>query len=300
MRRPALAALLAAACATPPPVATRPSPPLLVAEPRAAPPPAVPGIDPASIDPGVSPCQDFFAHACGGWIARNEIPADKSRWGTFDALREQNWERLRAILEAQAAGRVDAGDRFGARAGDYYAACMDEAAIEKRGLADLRAEWRKLDAVRDARTLAAAAGRLQAEGIPVLFGFGSTQDSKDSTRVIAGIAQGGLSLPDRDYYLADDARSAGIREAYLAHVERMLALAGEKPPRARAAAKAVFDLERSMAESHWTRVELRDPVRTYNPHDLAALERRTPRFPWKGYLAALGAPAVRSFDASTP
>jgi endothelin-converting enzyme/putative endopeptidase len=260
----------------------------------------VPGIDPASMDRQADPCGDFFAYACGGWVAANPIPADKSRWSTFDQLRERNLEKLHGILEAQAAGKADPQDLFGQKAGDYYAACMDEAGIEKRGLADLRAEWKKLDAVKDLRSLAAAAGRLHAEGFGVLFGIGSTQDSKDSTQVVAGIAQGGLSLPDRDYYLKDDAKSAEIRKAFLPHVERMLELAGEKKARAAAEARAIFALERSMAESHWTRVERRDPVKTYNPMDLAGLEKRAPRYPWKAYFAALGAPGLHDFDVQTP
>jgi endothelin-converting enzyme/putative endopeptidase len=305
---PTFSILILAACATAaPPAATVPSPPLRVEQGKptaelaaTAPAPAVPGIDSAAVDPGVSPCADFFSYACGGWIAANPIPADRSRWGTFDKLRETNLERLRDILEAQAAGKADPEDLFGRKAGDYYAACMDEGGIEKRGLADLRAEWRKVEGVKDARALAAAAGRLQAQGVGVLFGIRSTQDSKDSTKVIAGIGQSGLSLPDRDYYLKDDARSADIRKAFLAHLEKMLTLTGERPAQATKESKAIFALEKAMAESHWTRVERRDPVRTYNPHDLAALQKRTPRYPWKAYLGALGAPDVRSFDVQTP
>jgi endothelin-converting enzyme/putative endopeptidase len=300
-RKLTLSGLVLVACATaaPPPPA-KPAPEPQAAAPTTAPPPAVPGIDLAAMDRTVSPCADFFTYACGGWIASNPIPADKPRWGTFDRLREKNLERLRDILGAQAAGQVDPEDLFGQKAGAYYAACMDEAGIEKAGLAALRAEWRKLEGVRDARALAAAVGRLHAEGIGVLFGIRSTQDSKDSTKVVAGIAQGGLSLPDRDYYLKDDTRSAEIRAAFLAHAGKMLTLAGEKPARAAREAKAILALEKAMAESHWTRVERRDPVRTYNPYDLGALQKRTPRYPWGTYLAALGAPEVRSFDVQTP
>jgi predicted metalloendopeptidase len=143
-------------------------------------------------------------------------------------------------------------------------------------------------------------GRLHAEAVPVLFGLDVDQDFRDSTRVIAWVVQGGLSLPDRDYYLSDDARNAEIRRDHRAHVERMLVLAGVPARRAAGEAGAVVAVEKALAESHWTRTEARDPARIYNPLDLAALEKAAPRFPWKAYLAAAGAPAAASFSATTP
>ena len=293
-----LSGLALAACATaaPPPPA-KPAPPVAEA---VAPPPEVPGIDASAMDRGASPCVDFHAYACGGWLAKAEIPPDKARWGRFDELQERNLERLRDILEAAAAGKGSAEDPDRKKVGDFYAACMDEASIEASGLADLRAEWKKLDAVQDARSLAKAVGSLHREGVGALFGFGARQDYKDSTRVVAALAQGGLGLPDRDYYLQGDARSGEIRERYLAHVESMLSLAGV--PRAQAAreARAAFELEKALAGSHWTRTEMRDPDRTYNPVGLGGLEKAAPRFPWKVYLASLGAPPVSDLFVTTP
>jgi predicted metalloendopeptidase len=298
-----------AACRTPTPTPTPtatpaatpaakqvPTPP---PAPTTAPPPAAPGIDLASIDPKASPCQDFYAFACGGWIARNEIPADKSRWGSFGQLEERNAERLRIILEASAA-KADPGDPLSRKVGDFYAACMDEAAIDRAGLADLRAAWKKVEAVKDPRSLAATVGRLHAEGVQALFGLSSGQDLKDSTQVIAWVGQGGLSLPDRDYYVKDDAKSAEIRRAYQAHLVRMLTLAGLAPVPALREAKAILALETRLAEAAWTRVEMRDPARLYNPMGLAGLEKAVPRFPWKTYLQALGAPGLTAFSATTP
>src|SRR5574341_1028212 len=278
----AISLLAAAACATPastgPVQAAQATPPAApaAAPPPTAPAPAVPGIDPGAIDRLVEPCQDFYAYACGGWLERTEIPADRPAWGRFQELDELNRIRLREILEAAAAGKSDPQDLFGSKVGDFYAACMDEAGVEKRGLADLRAEWKNLAAVTSARQLAVAAGRLNASGLPALWRFGSGQDNRDSSKVVAWIRQGGLSLPDRDYYLGDDARSAEIRNRYLAHVGKMLALGGENPARARAHAAAILDLEKAMAGSHWTRVEMRDPERTYHPYDLAGLEKAMP------------------------
>jgi putative endopeptidase len=297
MKRPL--ALLGALCAC---AAPRLSPPAATAAgaPGTAPAPAAPGIDLSAIDRRVKPCQDFFAYACGGWLERTEIPADRSGWGRFDELAEKNRVRLREILEAAAAGKSDPQDRFGAKVGDFYAACMDEAGVERRGLTDLLAEWKKLDAVTGARQLASAVGRMHATGLPALWNLGSGQDNKDSSKVVAWIWQGGLTLPDRDYYLDDGARIAAIRTSYLEHLERMLELAGETPARARADAGAILGLEKAMAESHWTKVEMREPERTYNPYDLAGLEKAAPRFDWKAYLEALGAQGMNAFVATTP
>jgi endothelin-converting enzyme/putative endopeptidase len=278
----------------------QPSPPLLVAERRTAPAPAVPGIDPASIDPKASPCQDFFAHACGGWIASHAIPADKPAWGAFWEVVESNRTKLRDLAEQAAAGKADPEDRFASKVGDYYAACMDEDAVERNGLAELRAEWRELEGVKDSKSLASAAGALHARGVSVLFVLASGQDNRDSTKVIAWVRQGGLSLPDRDYYLTDEGQNPAIRAAYRAHLERMLELAGTSKARARREAKAVFDLEKAVAESHWTVVEMREPERLYNPMDLAGLERSAPRFAWRAFLGAAGSGHAEAFSATTP
>ncbi|HEY6106858.1 MAG TPA: M13 family metallopeptidase, partial [Anaeromyxobacteraceae bacterium] len=303
----AIALLLAAACATPPPTkpaeagpAANRAPATAAAAPATAPLPAAPGIDVTAIEPRVNPCQDFFSHACGGWLQRTEIPADRPAWGRFYELDEQIKLRLRAILEAAADGRSDRQDLLGAKVGDYYAACMDEAGVERRGLAELRAEWKKLAAVTRPRQLASAVGRLHAAGLPALWRFGSGQDNQDSSKVVAWIWQGGLTLPDRDYYLEGDARTAEIRSAYLAHVEKMLALAGERPARARASARAILELEKAMAESHWTKVEMREPERIYHPYDQAGLQKGMPGFAWKAYLESLGAPGASAFAATTP
>jgi putative endopeptidase len=143
-------------------------------------------------------------------------------------------------------------------------------------------------------------GRMHATGLPALWDLGSGQDNKDSSKVVAWIWQGGLTLPDRDYYLRDDARTVAIRSSYLEHVEKMLELAGETPARARSSAGAILGLEKAMAESHRTKVEMREPERTYNPYDLAGLEKAAPRFAWKAYLDALGAQGMNAFVATTP
>ena len=262
---------------------------------------AATGIDPAIVDAAVNPCVDFYDYACGGWLRSTAIPPDKSRWTrSFDVMREQNKVRLRSFLDPAAAGKVDPQDRYGQQVADLYGACMDEGAVEKTGLAQLREAWSKLDAVKDPQTLAAALGSLHAEGTFPLFDVGAEQDAKDATQVIGVVEQGGLSLPDRDYYTKADEKSATIRKDLAAHVEKQLAAAGTQPAQAAADAKAVLALETSLAESYWTRTELRDPKRIYNRLDLPGLEKASPRFPWKGYLAALGADGLTTFNATTP
>ncbi len=286
----ALAALALASCRTSPAVERTPQEGFRHA----------PRFDASLVDRSVAPCDDFFRFACGGWLARNDIPPDRARWGRFDELRERNLETEREIAEADAAGRIDPQDRYPRKVGDLYAACMDEAGIEARGLEDLRAQWARIEAVRDPATLAAELARLHRGGVSALFDFGANQDFKDATQVIGFVAQGGLTLPDRDYYVKDDERTKAIRAAYAAHLRTMLRLAGVAPSDAERRAADVERMERALAESSWTRVEMRDPAKIYHRVDLAGLERLAPRFPWTGYLADLGRGDVTAIAVTTP
>ncbi len=297
----ALSLALLACASTRPPAATATTTQGDKPAAAAAPGPNPAGIDPAIVDAAVNPCVDFYSYACGGWLESTEIPADKSRWTrSFDVMREQNKVKLRSFLDPAAAGKIDSQDRYGRQVADLYGACMDEGAVEKTGLAQLRGSWTKLDAVKDPKTLAAALGGLHAEGTFPLFDVGAEQDAKDATQVIGVVAQGGLSLPDRDYYTKTDEKSATIRKDLAAHIEKQLAAAGIPAAQAAADAKAVLALETSLAESHWTRTELRDPNRVYNRLDLPGLEKASPRFPWKAYLDSLGAGGLTTFNATTP
>ena len=197
--------------------------------------PAPTGIDPSLLDAKVSPCEDFYAYACGGWVARTPIPADQPRWSRgFSEVEERNLNLLHALLEEMAAGKADSRDLYGPKVADYYAACMDEDGIERRGTRDLLAAWARLDALRDGSALAGEVALLHRNGVFPLFEVGSQQDARDATQVIGVVAQGGLSLPDRDYYLQDDPKTLAIQAALRVYMAHALALAGPSPATLRA------------------------------------------------------------------
>ena len=200
-------ALLAAATAAALTLACRTRPPAPAAE-NGAPSPEQASIDPSILDRSVSPCDDFYRFACGGWISGFTLPADKPSYSrSFTAIDDRNLIVLRGIAEEDASGKRDPGDRYPDKVGDFWAACMDEAATEQHGLADLQAAWARIDAVKDPGSLAEGLGELHRMGISPAFDIGSEQDAKDATQVIGAVVQGGLSLPDRDYYLKTDPRS---------------------------------------------------------------------------------------------
>jgi endothelin-converting enzyme/putative endopeptidase len=249
-----------------------------------------PGLDLAALDRRVDPCVDFYRFACGGWIAANPIPADQASWSVYDKLHQENQQFLWGVLEDLATREERTPEQR--QLGDHFASCMDEAAVERLGAAPLRAELAAIAALRSRAGLAALLGRLHptVASEDLLFGFASEPDAMDTDVVIATAYAGGLGLPDRDHYLADDERSRGIRARYLAHVERMLGLAGDPPAAARRGAATVLRLETALARASLTRVEKRDPYQVYHRTSVAGLRALTPSFRWDDYLAAVRAP----------
>jgi putative endopeptidase len=255
--------------------------------------------DLTTIDKSVDPCVNFYQYACGSWMKKNPIPPDQAMWGRFNELQERNRDILHEILEEAskpAAGR----DATAQKIGDYYAACMDEKAIDAKGLAPLQAELDRIRNLKDKAQLADEIAHLHAIGVGALFEFNSGQDFKDSNAVIAQFDQGGLGLPDRDYYLKDDPKSVEIREKYVAHVQSMLELAGEKPDQAKTDAAAVMQLETALARGSLDLVSRRDPEKVYHKITKPDLVALSPAFRWNEYFTASGAPAFRSINVSYP
>ncbi|MGE5278422.1 MAG: M13 family metallopeptidase [Acidobacteriota bacterium] len=247
------------------------------------------GIDPADMNPAARPCENFYQYAVGGWLEKNPIPADYPSWGSFADLEQRNIASLRQILEALAekSPSTPAGSEE-RKLGDFYAACMDEKAIEAQGVEPLKPEFDRIERISSLPELQAEIARLQTRGANAVFGFGSEQDRKESTEVIAAAVQGGLGLPDRDYYLKTDDEARQIRSKYVAHVTRMFELAGDTKAKAAARAKTVLDLETRLARASMDRVERRDTEKTYNRMDAARLATLTPNFSWTSYFRDLG------------
>lgn len=258
-----------------------------------------PGFDIRTLDRSAPACQDFYRFACGGWLAQNSIPADRSRWGRFSELGERNQETLREILEA--ASKNDPKREAKTRQiGDAYAACMDESTIEKNGLSPIKPALDRIAALSKPDEIPALVGHLHTLGVSALFGFGSEQDFKKPTQVLAIADQGGLGLPERDYYFKDDPKSKDVREKYLAHVTRMMALSGETPAAAAASAKAVIDFETALAKASLDVVSRRDPKNLYHPTSRKDLDTLTSRFSWDAYFKTVAAPEITSVNVTTP
>jgi putative endopeptidase len=257
------------------------------------------GVSTEYIDPSVRAQDNFFNYVNGKWIKSTEIPADKSSWGSFAKLRDDTLPILRTIIETSAASKAASGTDA-QRVGDFYASFMDEPKLEQLGLSPLNAELAKIASIKDKSELPAMLAHLGQLGVSVPFDFGIHQDAKDSTKYVADIGQGGLGMPDRDYYLkADDQKLADARAKYQIHVEKMLALAGSKD--AAAEAKAIVEFETALAKVQWTNVENRDPIKTYNKVMLADMAKTAPGFNWQGWLDATGiAPKTSYVIVSQP
>ena len=258
------------------------------------------GVDTRAMNAKASPCDDFFEFACGQWLARTEIPGDRPAWSRgFAELAGRNDVILRAHLERK---RTPPGGATPAlqKARHYYGACMNRGAVEAAGVTPLAPRMSTIDAVRDAATLADAVAALHNLGIWPLFHFGPTQDLKDASKVTGEVDQAGLGLPDRDYYLKDDARTAGIRVQYQGHVGRMLALAGASVDASLAQASTIVAIEKALAEASRTKVERREPALLHNRLERAGLAEKAPAFPWERYLAARGAAGVHEINVTAP
>jgi putative endopeptidase len=260
----------------------------------------LPALDPANVDRKFGACQDFYMFANNGWIERNPIPDAFSSWGAFNELTERNTLALRGILDRAAAEAERTTDASRKKLGTFYASCMDSTAAERAGIEPVADELRRIDRIADRRQLQAQIARMHSLGFPGAFGFGAAPDARNATLVMANATQGGLGLPDRDFYLRTDAEARTLRERYQRSVAAMFSLAGDSAAVAAARAERVLDLETTLARAQQSRVALRDPRARYHPMRITQADSATPGFSWGSYLAEIGVPHVTTVNISAP
>jgi len=261
-------------------------------------PPETPVLDLNAMDKTADPCVDFYQYACGTWMKNNPVPPDKSRWGRFDQLAERNLYILRDILnDTHAPGKHSAVETM---VGDYYAACMDESAVEKKGTAPLTPELDRINGTKTNQDLIRQVAYMHRSGTPALFAFYQQPDMHDSAETIAYLDQGGITLPDRDYYIKDDAKSVETRQKYLEHVEKMFELAGDKPDVAAAEAKTVLAIETGLAQVSMDRTVRRDPKTRDHKMTVGDIESAAPNFDLAVYFADNGSPKFTSLNVGNP
>jgi putative endopeptidase len=277
--------------------------PSLAAGARAATGPAsanAPALDPTALDPTCKACDDFYQYATGGWRKKTTIPAGHASWGSFDELVQHNREALHAILDDAAKNTTAPAGSDTQKLGSFYRACMDEAAIEKAGIAPIEPLLQGVTAIDGVPALATKIAWLQTKGVNDGLDFSSEPDTKDSSKTIASVGLGGLGLPDRDYYLQDDERMKTIRAAYHDYVTTQLQNLGDDAAAAAKEADAIVALETALAKATPTRVELRDPKATYHPTDVSALPAMGSHIPWSDFFAQFNAPPFSTIDMNVP
>jgi putative endopeptidase len=269
-------------------------------EPAAAKPAAkTPGFDINALDKAVEPCENFYQFACGGWRKNNPIPGDQSRWGRFDELAQRNRDVLHDILEKISDPKAKR-NALETKVGDYYAACMDEKTIEQKGITPINQYLQQVDAIQNRSDLFKTFAQFQSKGLPGMFGFGAAPDMKDSKQTIANVAQGGTSLGDRDDYLKDDPKSVEKRAKYLAHMQKMLELAGEGSTAAEADSKTVMAIETELARAQMDRISMRDPKNRDNKMSRDELAKLAPNFEFVTFFEKTGAPAFTELNNTSP
>src|SRR5262245_20301878 len=257
------------------------------------------GFSEANLDRTCKPCEDFNQFAMGGRMKNNPIPAEYPNWGSYTMLADRNQTVLRGILEDAAKANAAAGSNQ-QKIGDFYTSCMDTTAIEAAGVKPLAADFAAIENVKNTSDLESLIARLQQTGAGYLFRFDSTQDLEDATQVIAEINQGGLGLPDRDYYTRTDEKSLQLKKDYEAHIAKMFLLVGDTQEKANAEAKTVIGLETALANSSMSRVEMRDPHAVWHKMALPQLKDLAPGWSWEAYFRQRNAPEFSAINVSQP
>ena len=262
--------------------------------------PYSPSLDVTSMDKTVDPCVDFYTYSCGGWQKKNPIPPDQTSWSVYAKLYQDNLMFLRGILEEAAAAKGQR-NQVTQEIGDFYAACMNESAVNQRGLAAIQPQLDAIAALNSVHDIAPMTAKVTLPfGGTLLFQAGSTQDPDNSEQVIADLDQGGLGLPDRDYYTKDDAKSKEIREKYVQHVQKVFELLGDKPDAAKKNADTVMRMETTLAKASWTRVEQRNPYNLKNKMKMGELEQLAPNFEWATYYREARYPQFEIVNVESP
>ena len=259
-----------------------------------------PGINLDFMDKSVKPGDDFFRYVNGSWADKTEIPSDRVRWGSFDELRQNTDRDALAILKEAAANKKLDPNSDQAKAVNVYQTYMDTISRNKLGINPIKGTLAKINAIKSVNDLNKLITEMQPEGGLGFYGIGVGPDSKNSNRNVVNIGLGGLGLPDRDYYVSDEADSKEKREKYVQHVAKMLQYLGDKPEVALANAKKVLAIETAMATPRLDRVERRDRRKTYNPMSVADLQKLTPSVNWNNYIKGVGLPAIDSVIVSQP
>jgi predicted metalloendopeptidase len=257
----------------------------------------IPGFDLTAIDKTIDPCINFYQYACGNWIKTNAIPADKSRWGRFDQLQEHNFYVLRDILEN---AQTKPKSPIEKKVGDFYASCMDESKIEQTGTAPLQPQMQRIAGITNRQQLIDQVAYMHRNGLPVLFAFYSQPDMHDADKTIANLDQGGITLPDRDYYIKDDAKSVETREKYVQHVQKMFELAGDSPDVSAQEAKTVLAIETGLAKASMDRTERRDPKNRDHLMKASEAETLAPNFELAQYFEQNGSPKFTMLNVGNP
>ncbi len=263
------------------------------------------GIDEGIIDSNIHPCNDFYQFSCGKWLEQAKIPADLPMWDrSFMAMREKNRLSLKKILESYAAGKTDKPKNpYAKKLGDFYSTCMDEGSIERTSLADLKAQLAKIDALTLSdikKQLATLLAHLHLSGVNAFFEYSEQQDFKDATQVIGAVDQGGLSLPDRDYYLKSDDKTVEVKNKFEKYAQNILEMMGEPAKNAKAQVHKIIEIETFLAKNSMSRVDRRNPFNVYHRLDRKGLKQKAPQFDWDHYFNQIGTPDVQAINVTAP